>query len=121
MENLAILNFYGQSLTDDAIIALANALSAGGLPSLTDLQFWSQKAGAAGIMALVEQLRAGVAGKLKFIDMSGVCTQPVARRTSAAGGSELRLAGKAPLEAMRKVRVPNLAPLIINRFHTSPP
>ena len=51
-------------------------------------------------MALVEQLRLGAGSKLAFIDMSGACTLPAGRK---GPGGELKMAGKGPLEAMRKV------------------
>ena len=101
-----MLNLFGTHLEDAPLSALAHALAVGALPALEGIQMWTQKSGAAGVMALVEQLRQGAAPKLRFVDMSGETTKPAegARRSSKFGvPSETKSAGKGPVEAMRRV------------------
>ena len=104
LPNLRVLNLFGMLIEDAPLNVLAQALGASALPALEDVQIWTQKSGAAGVMALVEQLRQGAAPKLRFVDMSGETTKPAegGRRSSKFGASEHKSAGKGPVEAMRR-------------------
>lgn len=101
---LKVLNFFGMVIEDAPLCALAHLLMAEGIPALEDLQIWTQKAGAEGVLAVVEQLRDGAARFLRFVDMSGETVKCVDRRSTKppAAGLDYRPAGKGPTESMRR-------------------
>lgn len=103
LPTLRVLNFFGVLIEDAPLSALAKVIGEGGLQGLEDLQIWTQKAGAEGIMALAEVIKNGCASRLQFVDMSGDTVKPLERKpTKVHAGPEHKPAGKGPAEAMRR-------------------